>query len=122
MRNYLSLLFAFAAILFLAVSFFSLLQPAYVNSATWMIYSYFIALTFAFHFGLVRSSRGKPAEFIRYYMASTTLKLMLHMGVVLLYSLFNRKLAVLFIITFLVFYLLFTAFEVAVVWKKFRRP
>ena len=49
---------------------------------------YFLVVTALFHYGLVRVSGGKPAVFIRYYMAATTLKLFLHLGVLVLVVLF----------------------------------
>lgn len=73
-----------------------------------------------FHFGLVQASKGRPQVFIRYYMASTTFKLLIHMSVVVIYALFNKEDAIRFISTFLVLYIIFTAFEVAVAWKQFR--
>jgi hypothetical protein len=121
MRNYLSYLFGFSALIFLGLFFTSMYFPEKVDLTTWLIFTYFLGLTLAFHLGLVRSAKRRAQDFIRYYMASTTLKLLLHMGVIIIYSLFNKADAVRFIITFLIFYLLFTTFEVAVVWKKFRR-
>ena len=96
-----------------------LLKAGQVDSVTWTIFLYFVMLTLFFHFGLLRASAGRPQAFVRFYMASTTIKLLLHIGVILLYCLFHREDAVRFIITFLVMYILFTTFEVTVVWKQF---
>lgn len=91
-----------------------------VDSVTWMLLLYFIFVTLAFHYGLVRSAKGRPQVFIRYYMATTTFKLLLHMGVIIIYALFNKEDAIRVISSFLVFYIIFTAFEVALAWKQFR--
>ena len=73
---------------------------------------YFLVVTALFHYGLLRVSGGKPAAFIRYYMAATTLKLFLHLGVLVLVVLFRQPVLLPFAITFLVHYLCYTAFEV----------
>ena len=88
---------------------------------TWSLLLYFVFITLIFHVGLVKTSKGRPQVFIRYYMASTTFKLLLHMGIIIIYALFNKEDAIRFIVSFLIFYLIFTAFEVAVAWKQFRK-
>ncbi len=77
---------------------------------------YFSVLTYVFHLGLVKNLQGDPVKagqkFIRYYMAATTIKLMIHLIVILAVSLTHKSMAVPFIISFMVMYALFTAFEV----------
>ena len=43
------------------------------------------------------------------------------MAVIVIFSLFNKTEAISFITTFLIFYIIFTAFEVGVAWKQFRK-
>lgn len=93
---------------------------AQVDGTSWAIYVYFVVVTCLFHFGLLRSAKGRPQVFVRYYIGTTTLKLMLHLGILVLYTVFNKAEAMRFILTFMIFYFVFTAFEVSVVWKKFR--
>jgi len=92
-----------------------------INSITWCILLYFLITTLVFHYGLLSASSGKPQKFVRYYMGATTLKLFLHVAVLLLYCLFNRNEAVHFIVTFLVIYLFYTVFEVVMAAKQFRK-
>jgi hypothetical protein len=92
-----------------------------INYISWLILFYFVIVTIIFHFGLLKSSEGKPQAFIRYYMGATTFKLFIHVVVILMYCLFNRNDAVRFIITFLIFYILYTVFEVWVSAKRFRK-
>ena len=92
-----------------------------IDTMTWSLLLYFVFITLIFHVGLVKTSKGRPQVFIRYYMASTTFKLLLHMGIIIIYALFNKEDAIRFIVSFLIFYLIFTAFEVAVAWKQFRK-
>ncbi len=105
-----------ASIIFLSSSKLSVEE----YKLTWIIYFYFIVLTTLFHYGIVRTTQSRPQVFIRYYMGATTIKLLLHLGIIIFYSFFHRPEAVHFIITFMVMYLLFTAFEVMAVWRKIR--
>jgi len=122
MKNYIVLLTALTGVLVAAAFLFS--TSAYgemLDSVTWSLLFYFVFITLIFHIGLVKTSKGRPQVFIRYYMASTTFKLLLHMGIIIIYALFNKEDAIRFIISFLIYYLIFTAFEVAVAWKQFRK-
>ncbi|MBK6446727.1 MAG: hypothetical protein IPG90_16135 [Bacteroidetes bacterium] len=123
MKNYLIQFGIFAGVialvLFLTGNF---IFPGKVDGTSWAIYFYFVILTVLFHVGLLRSAKGRPQVFVRYYIGTTTLKLMLHLGILVLYVLFNKPDAMHFIVTFMIFYFLFTTFEVVLVWKKFRTP
>ena len=120
MKKYFFIFFIFiffvAGIIFL--SSYKLTSEQY--PLVWMIYFYFSILTFLFHYGIVRFTNSRPQVFVRYYMGATTLKLLLHLGVIIFYSFFHRNNAAFFIITFMVMYLLFTVFEVMAVWRKIR--
>lgn len=123
MKNYLQQFGLFAALIAITMWLSgTLIIPEYVNGTSWAIYFYFVVVTVLFHFGLLRSSEGRPQIFVRYYIGTTTFKLMLHLGILVLYSLFNKPDAMRFIFTFMIFYFLFTAFEVMLVWRKFRTP
>jgi hypothetical protein len=120
--DFLKAIFIFSAImaslvLLVSYSFF----PEKINLVTWLILSYFIIITSVFHLGLLKSSEGKPQAFIRYYMGATTIKLFIHVIVLLVYCLLNRHDAARFIITFLIFYMAYTAWEVAIASKRFRK-
>lgn len=79
---------------------------------------YFYAVTALFHIGLVRSSAGKPAAFIRYYMGATTIKLFLHLGV-LVACLFRFEADTFrFGLTFMFHYVFFTVFEVVAAYRS----
>ncbi len=84
----------------------------------WQILGYFSIVSFSFHYGLVKSSVGKPQNFIRYYMAATTFKLLIHLGVILIYAMTHKANAISFIISFMVAYAIFTAFEVVTAMKQ----
>lgn len=93
----------------------------YIGIVTWFIFGYFVLLTAAFHYGLLMASKGNAQQFVRYYMGATTFKLLLHLGVIIVYCLLNRNDAVRFIISFSLFYLAFTVFEFTAVRKSFKK-
>ncbi|MFM2135904.1 MAG: hypothetical protein RL021_1304 [Bacteroidota bacterium] len=82
---------------------------------------YFFSLSFLFHLGLVRSTAGRPAAFIRFYMAATTFKLFIHLGILVFFALFNKEQLVPFALSFLLHYLFFTAFEVFTAFRQSKR-
>ena len=88
-----------------------------VPIVTWGIFFYFCILTLLFHFGIVKTTQSRPQVFIRYFMAATSIKLLLHLGVIVVYSITHREHATRFIIEFMIMYLLFTVFEVTAVWR-----
>ena len=88
---------------------------------TWVVYIYFSILTLLFHYGIVRTTQSRPQVFVRYYMGTTALKLLLHLGIIIIYAFFHRGTAVHFIITFMIMYLLFTVFEVMAVWRNIKK-
>ena len=121
MKKYIVLLSILSVILAFGILIIQkFISGALIETNTWYLLFYFIVITLAFHYGLVKSSKGRPQVFIRYYMATTTFKLLFHMGVIVIFALFNKTEAIQFITTFLIFYIIFTAFEVAVAWKQFR--
>ncbi len=121
MKNYIVLLSLLTLAFSLGIIFAgTMMIPDKIDIITWCLLFYFFIITLGFHIGLVNASKGRPQAFVRYYMATTTVKLLLHMMIIVLYALFNKEDAVRFITTFLVFYIIFTVFEVAVAWKQFR--
>src|SRR5438874_9103113 len=105
-------LFVFSIVIASIVFFLSKGFALLVGSYTWFSLLYFFIITLVFHYGLLKSVQGKPQQFFRYFMAATTLKMALHLMVVVGYSLTYRSNAVNFIVGFFLLYVLFTAFEV----------
>ena len=85
----------------------------------WMLQLFMMLVTFLFHVGLMRAGAKSDAAFIRFFMGATGIKLFLFMVVLIGYALFNKATAVAFIANFFILYLLYTVFEVAMVYKKF---
>ena len=78
----------------------------------WPVVGFFIIATTVFHILSVNASKGKPQAFIRFYMGSTGLRLMLYSMVILIYCFYDKATLIPFAIGFMVHYLLFTVFDV----------
>lgn len=88
------------------------------QSICWYILAYFIIITAVSHLGLERSTKARPQVFVRYYMASTSIRLLAHLIVIVSYGMFNPSNAKFFIITFMILYFVFTIFEVVYVMRS----
>jgi hypothetical protein len=107
---------AIGAVAFIVSRFF----PELIVSAFYFTLIYFFLLTLGFHYGLMQSVRGRPQNFVRYFMGGTTLKLLLHLSVIIIYSLTHRKEAMNFILSFFILYLFFTIYEMRFAMKLSR--
>lgn len=85
----------------------------------YFIHMFIILVTFLFHIGLINAGKKNDAAFIRFFMGATGAKLFIFMSIMLVYGLLNKDGAFGFILHFFVYYLLYTAFEVAIVYNKF---
>lgn len=88
-------------------------------SSFWAIQLIMIAITIVFHLGLMRAGRSGDQAFVRFFMGATGLKMLVFMVLLIGYSMLNKATAVPFIVNFFLFYLLYTVFEVSLVYKKF---
>jgi hypothetical protein len=116
-------LFVFSVFLTLiaALIFLYLKTAESDDNLTWQIYLYFTILTILFHYGIVMSTRSRPQVFVRYYMAATTIKLLLNLGIIVVYSVLHRDMAVRFIITFMIMYFIFSIFEMIFVMRDIKK-
>ena len=73
------------------------------------------------HMGLEQAGRKGDKYFVRFYMASSAVKLFAYMFVMVVFAIFNHEQAFGFILHFLMLYLLYTALEVGVYYKRFGR-
>lgn len=87
----------------------------------WMIYLYFVVVSVIMHYGFTRAMTGRPQAFVRYHMASSMLKLLLHLGVIVFYAFWHPALAVRFIFTFFIMYFIFTVFEVVFIGRNVKK-
>jgi hypothetical protein len=112
--RYLITTFFFSILLGLAAFLLVITVPATIAiiPMVYFIIGYFFIITVSFHYGLLRSMRGKPQEFVRYFMGGTTFKLLIHLAAVVVYALLHREQALPFILSFFAVYILFMIYEV----------
>jgi len=80
---------------------------------------FFIIATATFHLGLLRAAAKSDQAFVRYFMGATGIKLFLYMIIMIVFATLFREQAIAFISNFFVLYLLYSAFEVVLIYKKF---
>lgn len=88
-------------------------------SLSWALLGFFVAITALVHYRLLRSGEGDPKAFVRQFMGLTSLKLLVYLLLIVFYAFSYKNTASVFILHFLVFYLLFTTFEVVLLYKHF---
>jgi hypothetical protein len=118
MKKYLLYLSVPAVIIALLILILAGRFECWQESICWYVLAYFFVVTFLSHLGLERSMKARPQAFVRYYMASTSLRLLAHLIVIIIFAMFNQSYARFFIITFMIMYFVFTAFEVAYVMRN----
>ena len=120
MKKYLPAFLLFSLVIAGVIIFINQNTVSEIQKLRWMLFTYFSFITLLFHFGITIATESRPQVFVRYYMGSTTLKLLLNLGIIVVYATLHKDLAVNFIITFMIFYFLYTIFEVVFVWKAVR--
>lgn len=71
---------------------------------------------------IIKKSKGSPRKFINVYLANTTIKLVLFLAIIFVYSIVYFPDAVNFVVSFFIFYVIFTAFEVYHLTRKSKTP
>jgi len=87
----------------------------------WSILTFFVLITLSFHVVTMNATKGKPQNFIRFYMGSTALRMALCVVVVLVYRFVDKPTVIPFSLAFLAHYFLFTIFEVTTLLKELKR-
>ena len=91
----------------------SRLYPVHINTSLLLVMILFLSIvTLGVHLTLLKVSEDKPQKFVRVFMIATMLKLLLYLIFVLAGAFLYREQAAAILISFLVFYLCFTALEV----------
>jgi hypothetical protein len=92
----------------------------YTYAYSWLLLGFFVLVTGLIHYQLMRSAQGDPQRFVRTFMTLTSLKLFTFLIILTIYAFLARQNVVVFTIHFLIFYLIFTVFEVAALYKFLR--
>jgi len=89
----------------------------FVSSALPIIILFFFSFTAIMHRYLLMSTEGRPQKFVFTFMLMTTIKLLMYLAIILIYSLFNKEDALGFIGAFFINYFIFTIFEIVEIMK-----
>lgn len=97
-----------------------LADPRFTHKYGWVAFGMFAAVTGLIHTFLLRAAQKDPKAFIRGFLAATTLKLFIYLGFLVIFILFQREKAAVFISEFAAFYFIFTVFEVTLLYGSVR--
>ncbi len=89
-------------------------------SYAWYLFAFFALTTLGVHAFLLRSGEAKPQVFIRRFMAITSAKMFVYLMLAVLVAFSDKAQAQVSLFHFLVFYFVFTAFEVVSLYGHFR--
>ena len=85
------------------------------------IVAFFAVITFVFHWLALNAAKDKPQAFVRYYMGSTALRILLYAAIIVAYRFYDKTTLLPFAIGFLVHYFAFSVFEVPTLLKELRK-
>jgi len=111
--------------IFLVSTEFSLSQflpEKYSRTIFFLLNLLFFSITALTHFILIhQSEKNNFRNFVSYFMAATTGKLLIYLMVIFFYLFFEKENAQPFIIFFLILYVLYTVFETVSILKFFKK-
>jgi len=110
--KFLQHLLIYSAILGAIAIILYLILPELITPVLPFLFLFFVAITLVSYYILLRSLKSKLSRFINTFLISTIVKLILYIGIMIVYVILNRSDAVRFMITFLILYLFYTIFEV----------
>ncbi|MBC34739.1 MAG: hypothetical protein CL663_01660 [Bacteroidetes bacterium] len=94
-----------------------LLPENYTSPNMPFILLFFFLVTAFSHYLVIKSMAERMSRFVNFFMISIFLKLVLYSMVIVIYALVNKGDVIPFMVTFLIFYLGFTVFELLEVLK-----
>ncbi|MCF8309579.1 MAG: hypothetical protein K9I68_11275 [Bacteroidales bacterium] len=104
----------------LAWGLYSFLPSIFSPLLFWFI-PYFLIISLAFHYYLLKASAKDTKKFIPHFMGSTGIKLMIYLGTLTLTALMIENDPAPFIVGFFVLYLFYTIFEIKVFLQQSRQ-
>lgn len=82
---------------------------------------FIMAITIIFHYYLLQASKGESKKFISKFMASSGIKLMIYLTVIVLFVLSYPKNITVFLVSFLISYFVFTFIEVVFILSHLKK-
>lgn len=95
-----------------------IIPPAFVSPALPYLLMFFTAATLLSFYFLDKKSKVSASGFVTAFMANSAIRLLLYLGIIVIYALTHRADSINFIISFFILYLIFTAFEVSFFLRK----
>ena len=86
-----------------------------IHNQWYLILLFYFVVTLAIFYLLLKSLRNKPGKFIITFLASSFTRIVLFTAIILLYAVYIKVSSVSFILTFAVYYILFTIWEVILI-------
>lgn len=86
--------------------------PQFFTSSVYLLIGVLFIINCLFHAFLTHTAVNKSSAFIRYFLASTMLKLFVYIIIILLMVFLGTPLIKVFLVAFLMFYFVYTAHEV----------
>lgn len=107
--------------LFIPVLWQQYMPERFQTNTGWFVWVFFIAVTLLIHTVLLKAADESSKKFIVFFMGITGIKLFLYLIILLVYGMLKGKAALGFILLFLIFYFLYTAFEIVSLLRRFRK-
>ncbi len=109
----------FSVVLFAAYAFIAYLLPEkYTSKAFWGFVPFFYSVVLASRALLHKMTTKNKQKFSLYFVQTNVYRLLLYVGVLLLYTLHFSDDAARFMITFFVFYFAYTIFEIVFLYRN----
>lgn len=119
MKNFLVRLLVVAAVMaVLSLLVFSRLPDTWTTPAWPYLLLFFVASNLILYTLYAKAQAKKLSKFANFFMLATFLKLVVYLAIIVVYLLFYRDDVVPFVLTFFIYYVVFTALEVMSVSKS----
>ena len=111
--QFLTRIFLFTVIIgIVAYGIQALLPDHLVTPALPFLIPFFLSVSLIVHYVLLKGNEKKNSTFVNYFMLTAFLKIVFYMLVLVVYILLNRLDAGPFIVTYFIFYICYTSFEI----------
>lgn len=111
-RFTLALIFYSIMMALLALGAMYLLPANYITPMLPYLLVFFLIISLAVYYFIEKAVAKRFSQFTNYFMIATMLKILIYLTIITLYAFTNRNDAVTFILTFFLFYVSYSTFEV----------
>lgn len=119
LRRFIFSLAGFTVLVFLLTAVFNWLAPVYmVSRVLFLIPLFYFIVLLVSQVILYRVASANDQKFTQTFMAITVARFLLYLAIVIVYSFLVRSDAVRFIISFFVYYFLFTVLEISYMYRE----